>query len=265
MRAICTQTMLNIEEADKLVLEHQGWAESIARSVARAWNMDWQLDGLDGAAMEALIFCSRRFDPSRGIPFRGYARKRIHEAASEAARKCKGWRRGSSSKAALDAREVSVELLNVFPELRTGQISFSDEGGTDNDGEMRSAIRQLLIGADIIASKLSMEFAQPDELLEIKRLIEMLGSLDTVHQALMWKIYWDGDSMRSVATDWQIDELNVIREHKVILAYLLKCMSVKRDLTKPRVRPGLKNIAIKMKKNLEDSYFTGLLKSFGRS
>jgi len=65
---------LSQEEANNLVVEHHGWAESIARSVARAWNLDWRLDGLDGAAMEALIFCSRRFDPGRGIPFKGYAR-----------------------------------------------------------------------------------------------------------------------------------------------------------------------------------------------
>src|SRR5262245_28432393 len=98
--------MLSIEEADQLVLEHQGWAESIARSVARAWNMDWRLDGLDGAAMEALIFCARRFDPARGVPFRGYARKRIHEASTDAARKSRGWRKGlgTTSKSEQQAR-----------------------------------------------------------------------------------------------------------------------------------------------------------------
>ncbi|MCB0333257.1 MAG: hypothetical protein KDD55_07135, partial [Bdellovibrionales bacterium] len=62
---------LSLDEANELVLEHRGWAESIARSVARAWNLDWQMDGLDGAAMEALIFCSRRYSPDRGVPFRG--------------------------------------------------------------------------------------------------------------------------------------------------------------------------------------------------
>ena len=41
-----------------MLQDHYGWAESIARAVARAWNLDWRLDGLDGAAMEALIFCS---------------------------------------------------------------------------------------------------------------------------------------------------------------------------------------------------------------
>jgi hypothetical protein len=42
--------VLSEEDANALVIEHQGWAESIARAVARGWNMDWRLDGLDGAA-----------------------------------------------------------------------------------------------------------------------------------------------------------------------------------------------------------------------
>ena len=102
-------TSLSEEEANELVVEHMGWAESIARAVARGWNLDWKLDGLDGAAMEALIFCSRRYDPERGIPFKGYARKRIHEASTDAARKTKGWTRTSSSKKNKEAKATIVD------------------------------------------------------------------------------------------------------------------------------------------------------------
>ena len=52
------------ELVNRLVQEHMGWATSIAKAVARAWNMDWQLDGLDGGAYEALLFCARRFGAS---------------------------------------------------------------------------------------------------------------------------------------------------------------------------------------------------------
>lgn len=115
---------LSPAEIENLVVEHQGWAESIARSVARAWNMDWRSDGLDGAAMEALIFCARRFDPARGVPFKGYARRRIHEASTEEARKSRNWKLGIGSNAKTDhrAREVSAQLLEIFPEIRDGHI-----------------------------------------------------------------------------------------------------------------------------------------------
>jgi DNA-directed RNA polymerase specialized sigma subunit len=142
---------LSIEAANELVLEHQGWAESIARSVARAWNMDWQLDGLDGAAMEALIFCARRYQPNRGVPFKGYARRRIHEASTEAARKSKGWKRSLAAMPAAEqrAREISADLFNIFPELRTGELP--DSG--DAKGDMRGAVRQLLMGAALLSAR----------------------------------------------------------------------------------------------------------------
>ncbi|MCB0335369.1 MAG: hypothetical protein KDD62_03665, partial [Bdellovibrionales bacterium] len=164
-------TNLSTEEADKLVVDHMGWTQSIAKSVARAWNLDWELDGLDGAAMEALIFCARRFDPERGVPFKGYSRRRIHEASTEAARQSKGWRRGAGTKSRTEklARQVSAELFDIFPDLRSGQLPYdiSEESGTQG---ARIAIQQLLIGASVIATRQGIEAALPDEAMDYKRL-----------------------------------------------------------------------------------------------
>lgn len=240
---------LSTEEADELVLEHRGWAESIARSVARAWNMDWRLDGLDGAAMEALIFCARRFQPARGVPFKGYARRRIHEAATEAAKKSRGWRRAVPGKSTNTerSREISAELLNVFPELREGQLPFVDD---DSDGDMRTAFRQLLIGASFVAVREGIDNASPEELLDYKRMIEVVASLEVVHQAILWRIYWEGISLRTLAEEWGTDGLNVIREHKTVLEYLHKNLSLgKQFLQKPRVRPGLRQVALDLKRD----------------
>lgn len=239
--------VLSTEQANELVVENQGWAQSIARSVARSWNLDWQLDGLDGAAMEALIFCSRRFQPRRGVPFRGYARKRIHEASTDAARKSKGWQRSLASMppGEAQAREISAELLHVFPELRSGDLSFGDDGG---DGDVRSAVRKLLVGASIIAARQGLNSGTPDEALDYKRMIEKMAELEPVHQQLLWKIYWEGLSMRGLADEWETDELNVIREHKVILEYLQKSFAPSFRAHALKVRPGLRQIAIKLKR-----------------
>lgn len=247
---------LSIDDANALVLEHQGWAESIAKAVARAWNLDWRQDGLDGAAMEALIFCARRFDPSRGVPFRGYARKRIHEAATEASRRSKGWRRGTGTAAQTErlAREVSAELFNIFPELRSGQLPFGDD-----DDEARHAIQRLLIGASVIASRQGMEGASPDDVMDYKRMVEALASLEELHQLMMWKVYWEGLSLRSVASEWETDELNVIREHKVILEYLQKAFGRGKQLKRPRVRPGLRDVALALKRKTTMAMFSQLI------
>lgn len=240
--------VLSLEEANALVLEHQGWAESIARSVARAWNMDWRLDGLDGAAMEALIFCARRFQPTRGVPFKGYARKRIHEASTEAARRSRGWRRGSvNSGPEQQSREISAELLQIYPDLRAGELPVDSDSGDSDDGT-RSAIRELLISASIIAAKQGLLSDQPDEQMDYKRMIGYIAELDPVHQTMLWKMYWEGSSMRNLATEWEMDELNIIREHKVLLVFLQKSFAKGKPVQKPKVRPGLKAMGIKIRR-----------------
>jgi DNA-directed RNA polymerase specialized sigma subunit len=252
---------LSEDEANELVVEYQGWAESIARAVARGWNMDWRLDGLDGAAMEALIFCSRRFDPTRGIPFKGYARKRIHEAATDAARKSKGWSRGvsNSSSAEAKARELSAELYGVFPELREGRLPVAESSGND-DADMRSAVRELLVGASIVASRQAVSTDPlPDDLVDYKRMVTVMAVLEPVHQWLLYRVYWDGLSLRTVASEWETDGLNVMREHKVLLAYLQKSMAAGKPAPKPKVRPGLKDLTTKFKREGSNGPFSDVL------
>lgn len=253
--------VLSEEEANALVIEHQGWAESIARAVARAWNMDWRLDGLDGAAMEALIFCSRRFDQSRGIPFRGYARKRIHEASTDAARKSKGWSRGTSNKASAEARarEVSAELYGVFPEMREGNLP-RQESGSGDDQDCRSAIRELLIGASIIATKQAAATGPlPDELMDYRKMVTVMANLEPIHQWLLYRLYWDGISLRTVASEWETDDLNVVREHKVLLLFLQKSMALGKPAPVPKVRPGLKPLVQKFRKQSSKGPFSDVL------
>jgi DNA-directed RNA polymerase specialized sigma subunit len=252
---------LSVEEANSLVLEHKGWCESIAKSVARAWNLDWQMDGLDGAALEALLFCARRYQPDRGVPFRGYARKRIHEASSDAARKSKGWSRDAGSAARTErlAREVSADLFNVFPELRLGQLPYN-EGEDGGDFSARFAIQQLLVGASIIAAKQGLANATPDEILDYKSMVEVMTRLDPFHQLLIFKIYWEGESLRSVANQWETDELNVIREHKVLLEFIQKSIVRGNEVKTPRIRPGLKDISFKLQRTEAVGIFSRLIK-----
>lgn len=237
------------EEADELILENKAWAEQVARAVGRAWKLDWQQEGLDGAALEALIFCARRFQPDRGVPFRGYSRRRIHEAATEAARRSKGWKKGGNSEYRAErlAREISAELFNIFPELRSGELPVFDGDSNDRSGD-RIAIQQLLVGASVIAARQGLEDATPDEIIEYKRTVTAIAKTDPVHQNIMWHVYWEGKSLRQVATDLDVDELNVIREHKVLLEFLQKEITTRKDIQPPRVRPGLRELSFRMRK-----------------
>lgn len=240
------------ELVERLVNEHAGWASAIARSVARAWNLDWQLDGLDGGAYEGLVFCARRFDPSLGIPFRAYARRRIHEASTEEARKSKSWQKGvgSNTEAEQVAREISYGLFQVFPELRDGLLPIGDGEG-DSDDSMRGSVRQLLASASVLATLHEMSTNNSEAAVDYKRMLEIVAELDTVHQEIVWGVYWQGKSMRALAEEWETDELNVIREHKSILEFLSSRIANKNKLEKEKlkIRPGLRPIAQKLKRS----------------
>ena len=244
---------------NKIVEDHLGWTKSIAKAVARSWNLDWQLDGLDGGAFEALLFCAQRYDPSLGVPFRAYARRRIHEASTEEARKSKSWARGvgTNSQAEQDAREISASLFQIFPEMRDGILP---GGFDDSDEGMRGSIRQLLAGACLLTAFQESSIDNPEVAVEYKRLVTIMSSLEPVHQAILWAVYWEGQSMRSLAEEWEIDDLSVIREHKEILAYLHAEVSGedKRGVEKPKVRRGLRAVALKLKRKKENGPFSRL-------
>jgi hypothetical protein len=149
--------------------------------------------------------------------------------------------------------------MNVFPELRMGELPSGDDYGDGEDGA-RSAIRELLVGASIIAFKQGVSSDQPDEQLDFKRMIEYVAELDPVHQVMLWKLYWEGSSMRNLATEWEMDELNVIREHKVVLAFLAKSFAKGKPIPAPKVRPGLRTIGMKVRKDDPVGPFRKLLK-----
>jgi len=247
---------LNEAEVAKLVEEHLGWATAIAKSVARSWNLDWQLDGLDGGAYEGLLFCANRYDPARGIPFKGYARRRIHEAATEEARKSKSWQRGvgCGSEEEQATRDISFTLLKIFPEIRNGLLPKSSEEDGD---DTRRSVQQLLTGASLIAAFQQSPKDNPELAMEFSELINTAKSLEPVHQAILYEIYWKGQSMRGLASEWEIDELSVIREHKEILAFVFEALEAPSSVSiKPlKVRRSLRIIAQKMKKENTSSPF----------
>lgn len=254
------------EMVNVLVEEHHGWATSIAKSIARGWNLDWQLDGLDGGAYEGLLFCARRYDPAMGVPFRGYARRRIHEACTEEARKSKSWQQstgGVETEVEMEARELSAKIFDLFPELRDGFLP-SGAAGSGNETGIKNSIKQLLTGASLITAFQDSLTDNPENILDHKRLVELMASLEPVHQDILWAIYYQGQSMRALAECWGLDDLAIIREHKEILAHLAECFSQGRTETKIKtlkVRRGLRTKALDLKKKKDQGSFAKILSS----
>jgi DNA-directed RNA polymerase specialized sigma subunit len=231
-----------------LVDDHRDWAISIAKTIARSWNLDWQLDGIDGGAFEALLFCARRYDPSVGVPFRAYARKRIHESCTVEAKASKSWKYTTGSgenNNEIQEREVSFKLFSIFPELREGMSLTTEDSQNVNipDSFLRATVKILLASASLISmAQETQELNTPDSALEMTNILGMLADLGSVHQNILWFVYWQDYSLRSLAEEWGVDELVVIREHQTLIEYLSKRFQNARghrvDLKlRPKLRP----------------------------
>ena len=248
-------TVLSDKQINDIVEEHIGWATAIAKSVARSWNLDWQMDGLDGGAFEGLLFCARRYDPSRGVPFKSYARRRIHEGATEQARKSKSWQRGvgCDSEEERQAREISVTLFDLFPEMREGILPKNFEGDID---DTRGSVRQLVTGASLLIAFQESGSQNQESMFEYKNIISVIMELEKIHQTILYELYWQGKSMRGLAKEWEIDELAIVREHKEILAYLSESVDdKKRKKTGIKVRRALRTVSQKIRKANQTSPF----------
>ncbi|MCS6962201.1 MAG: hypothetical protein NZT61_06855 [Deltaproteobacteria bacterium] len=246
---------------EKLILENRQWAQVIARNVAKAWRLDPEVDGLISASLEALVECAHRYEVERGIPFRAYARRRVHEAACDAARATKAWKEGQVFSGSLEAkaRSTAYELFKRFPELREGCLP-SD--ATLNS--LRGSVRQLLLGATIIHIKEQQEQDERRDFSDYRRLITAIARLDKIHQWLIWKVYWEGFSLRGLASAWDSDPLTIIREHQVILSYFSNIFLKNLEkTTPPRVRPSLKKVFARLKLLNQPSPFEEFLKNLG--
>lgn len=78
---------MKLAARDRLIEQHIVWARRIAAKVAGSLPTWFTVDDLIGPAELALVETAAEYDPSRGIPFRAYAIRRIEGACLDSARR----------------------------------------------------------------------------------------------------------------------------------------------------------------------------------
>ncbi len=246
-------TYINYKQGDeelvrRLVDDHRAWALSVAKVVARAWHLNYHLETVDGGALEALLFCAHRFDPSQGVPFRAYARRRIYEGCSTEARTSKTWQVNSGVNDNFQENTRISRIFSIYPELNDDLKStqkFSDigidESSSDKDEEhaqkkenrysiIRAITRSLKMSAGLIAlARDKSKENTPETNIDFRKIENELKQLCSVHQNILWYIYWRDYSLRMLAREWDINELVVTREHLVLMNYLERISNAVRN------------------------------------
>lgn len=95
---------------DARVREALELLDSVARNVARQLGSRFELDDLKGYAHEAITDVVQKFDESRGVSFRSFARLRLRGAIIDGLRKESGLPRGVAARLrALEAADLYVD------------------------------------------------------------------------------------------------------------------------------------------------------------
>jgi RNA polymerase sigma factor for flagellar operon FliA len=101
--------------------------DAVARGVARQLGGRFDLDDLKGYAHEAIAELVARFDPARGVSFRGYARLRLRGAILDGLRKESGLPRGVAGRLrALEAADLYAEAKGEENAVRAPNAAVAD-------------------------------------------------------------------------------------------------------------------------------------------
>jgi len=131
--------------------------------------------------------------------------------------------------------------------LRMGKLPLAADG-SEAKVTLKSSVKQLLAGASLLQAFKESPSENPELSMQHKELITFLSSMEPVHQEIIWGVYYKGQSMRSMAAEWGIDDLSVIREHKVLLAFLCQNLETPGNGKTVKVRRGLRTVVQELRR-----------------
>lgn len=155
MRVIASRPVA-IDEGNNLVLAHLGLVKALASRLAHRVPSHIELGELISVGMMGLVEAARRYEPSRGVPFDAFARRRIQGAMVDALRALDSTPR-SVRKQRRDIDNAIVRLRHILKREPSaaeiaGELAMSESEYDRTLDQIRSAdigqVRQLETGPD---------------------------------------------------------------------------------------------------------------------
>src|SRR5262245_41778154 len=155
MRVIASRPVA-IDESNNLVLAHLGLVKALASRLAHRVPSHIELGELISVGMMGLVEAARRYEPSRGVPFDAFARRRIQGAMVDALRALDSTPR-SVRKQRRDIDSAIVRLRHILKREPSaaeiaGELAMSEAEYDRTLDQIRSAdigqVRQLETGPD---------------------------------------------------------------------------------------------------------------------
>jgi RNA polymerase sigma factor for flagellar operon FliA len=156
MRVIASAPQGAIDDSNRLVLAHINLVKTLASRLAHRVPSHIELSELVSVGMMGLVEAARRFEPSRGVPFDAFARRRIQGAMVDALRDLDSTPR-SVRRQRRDIDNAIVRLRHSLKREPTtgeiaGELQMSEDEYDRTLEHLRSAdvgaVRQLETGPD---------------------------------------------------------------------------------------------------------------------
>jgi RNA polymerase sigma factor for flagellar operon FliA len=206
-------------------------AELVARQVARSLGAAVPFADVLSAAREGLLDAARRYEPTRGTPFRSYASTRIRGCIIDHLR-----RSGPHSRriyARLCAHEAAEALRQGQPILPSRADGFTEPAANPEqhlNDELASLATAAMLGfaRAVTADGLADSEPNPEEALAHEELLDAVRraveQLPTDYASVIRYYYFEGCSLETVAQRLDISISWASRVHTRAIAMLNRCL-----------------------------------------
>lgn len=209
----------------------QDLVEIVARQVGRTVGAGFELEELLSFGREGLLEAARRFDASRGVPFRAYAHYRVRGAIIDELR------RASRVPRRLYARLRALEAAAGFGEGALEEAHAPEPPGTTAADAERALVEHLagmatamalglVAPAESVRAEGSRQGDSPEEAClrgELRaRLQRALGALSEEEAQLVCRYYFGGEQLEQVARDLGLSRSWASRLHTRALTRLAR-------------------------------------------
>lgn len=208
--------------------------EVLSRQIARAIGNSVELDELRSFGREGLLDAARRFDVSRGVPFRAYANYRVRGAIFDGVRKLsrlprRVHERLNGLSAGARVSEGAVEDVNAPPPPGAGKVE-ADAALADHLAAMAAAMAVGLVattvyGEDGERAAVSQE-ADPEAAYARSELLDVvsraIADLPREEAELVRRHYLEGERFDHVAADLGLSKSWASRLHTRAMGRLAK-------------------------------------------
>ncbi len=215
----------------------------VASQVSRSLGRGVEFDDMLSAGREGLLDAARRYDASRGIPFRAYANFRVRGAVLDGVRHMSALpRRAYERLAAMEAAVAVSEGEAQFAFARPAQSMSDNEAETCLDEQLAVMATAAAIG--IVAESARGEaggaeastdvdpelaFSQAEVMATVRA---ALAELAPVERDVVTRHYLEAEGMESIAREMNVSKSWISRIHTRAMARLTKKLQgVARELT----------------------------------